>query len=156
MHAALRSASRTALTHSHQPTPVIARSTVARTGPSSSVVLGARGYASKGKRTKKATESAAGTRSSDVNSGPADAEASAAGQSPFEAPPPPENAGTTSAAKKAAADAADKLKGIAAQAKESAKEGVRKVRGFSEAVEKKTEEERSREGWRSAAFDVSA
>ena len=106
MHAALRSASRTALAHSHQPTPVIARSTVARSVPSSSVVLGARGYASKGKRTKKAAEFAAGTRSSDVNSGPADAEASAAGQSPFEAPPPPENAGSTSAAKQAAADAA--------------------------------------------------
>ena len=56
----------------------------------------------------------------------------------------------------AAAEAGDKLKGVAEQAKESAKEGVRKVRGFSEAVERKTEEERSREGWSSSAFDVSA
>lgn len=58
--------------------------------------------------------------------------------------------------KAAAAEAGDKLRGVAEQAKEGAKEGVRKVRGFGEAVERKTEEERGREGWRSAAFDVSA
>ncbi|VDC05681.1 unnamed protein product [Peniophora sp. CBMAI 1063] len=107
MHAALRSASRTALAHARQPTPVITRSaSVTRALPSSSVALGTRGYASKGKRTKKAADSTAGSRSNDVNSGPADAEASAAGQSPFEAPPPPETTGSTSTAKKAAADAA--------------------------------------------------
>lgn len=58
--------------------------------------------------------------------------------------------------KEAAAETGDKLKGIAEQAKESVKEGVRKVRGFSEEVERKKDEESRREGWSSAAFDISA
>ncbi|KAH9911872.1 uncharacterized protein B0H18DRAFT_1127893 [Fomitopsis serialis] len=58
--------------------------------------------------------------------------------------------------KEAAAETGGQLKGVAEQAKEGVKEGVRKVRGFGEAVERKTEEERGRDGWQSSAFDVSA
>ncbi|KZT63810.1 hypothetical protein DAEQUDRAFT_770247 [Daedalea quercina L-15889] len=58
--------------------------------------------------------------------------------------------------KDAAAEGAERVKGVAEQAKESMKEGVQKVKGFGEAVERKTEEERARDGWQSEAFDVSA
>ncbi|TFY53591.1 hypothetical protein EVJ58_g9367, partial [Rhodofomes roseus] len=56
--------------------------------------------------------------------------------------------------KRAAAETGEQLRGVGEQAKESVKEGVQKARSFGEAVERKAEEERSRGGWQSSAFDV--
>lgn len=47
-------------------------------------------------------------------------------------------------------------KDLAGEAKESVKEGYQKVKSFKEAVQVKAEEEKSRPGWESRAFDVSA
>ncbi|PCH36984.1 hypothetical protein WOLCODRAFT_20866 [Wolfiporia cocos MD-104 SS10] len=46
------------------------------------------------------------------------------------------------------------VKDAAEQVREGAKEGVRKVKSFKDAVAAKAEEERGREGWQSPAFDM--
>ncbi|EPQ52477.1 hypothetical protein GLOTRDRAFT_64155 [Gloeophyllum trabeum ATCC 11539] len=46
------------------------------------------------------------------------------------------------------------LKGVAQKAGEGVKQGVQKVRSFKESVKQKVEEEKSRPGWQSPAFDV--
>ncbi|TFK49777.1 hypothetical protein OE88DRAFT_1662432 [Heliocybe sulcata] len=51
-------------------------------------------------------------------------------------------------------NAQEGAKGVAAKVGEMGKEGVRKVKGFKESVKQKTEEEKGREGWKSAAFDA--
>jgi len=53
-------------------------------------------------------------------------------------------------------DMAEETRGVAEQAKESVKEGVRKVKSFKDSVTTKVEEEKRKEGWQSSAFDVSA
>ncbi|EMD36643.1 hypothetical protein CERSUDRAFT_136886 [Gelatoporia subvermispora B] len=44
--------------------------------------------------------------------------------------------------------------GVAQQAKETVKEGVRKVKSFKDSIKEKTEHERNTPGWQSRAFDV--
>jgi len=51
-------------------------------------------------------------------------------------------------------DAVDASKGVAQQAVDIGKEGVKKVKSFKEAVEVKADEERKKEGWKSSAFDL--
>ncbi|KDQ52650.1 hypothetical protein JAAARDRAFT_183909 [Jaapia argillacea MUCL 33604] len=46
------------------------------------------------------------------------------------------------------------LGAVAQQAKETVKEGIKKVRSFKQSVEVKAREEKSREGWQTSAFDV--
>ena len=46
------------------------------------------------------------------------------------------------------------VRGVVEQVRATAKEKVRKVKSWQEAVQEKTEEERQRPGWRSPAFDA--
>ncbi|KAH8091062.1 hypothetical protein BXZ70DRAFT_994141 [Cristinia sonorae] len=52
--------------------------------------------------------------------------------------------------------AKSKAKSVTAQAQETLKQGVQKIRSFKQTVADKAEEEKSRPGWKSDAFDVSA
>ena len=56
--------------------------------------------------------------------------------------------------KAAAAEAGDKLKGVAEQAKETVKGKYQQVKSWKDTVQQKTEEERQRPGWNSPAFDA--
>lgn len=54
----------------------------------------------------------------------------------------------------AAEDAKNKAKGVVQQAQSKVKEGVEKIKSFSQTVSDKAEEERRHPGWKSDAFDV--